>query len=395
MSYIKSLDAVSQWGHYEVNGRKFYLVREAYEHANHVSEVRFNFHDDLFGMLRPHIEPKQSLDELYRKRVEQIRKKYDHVVLCYSGGADSHNILKYFELTGLHLDEIATIEDSSIRGRDSIISGEVFRVALPEAERFIEKFPATKLRLIDAREYQNQVFFSQQLDIDPVYNLSYQFKPVSTLFQGWWAYFVDDYKKLHEQGKRVGIIWAVDKPKIGYSPDHGWMLRFHDFHSMLGHKHATVKETFWDDEPFYWTPELPMLPIKQAHVVANYLNQTDAAEFNPTQGLDQPVNCIVRRSGKPLSFEYINPIIYPYWDPNTFTVGKERNNYFVSVRDTSLVTANDPEIVRYSQGVWASVEKFKDKIEFWKECDINPNSTSTKIAGIKHIPARAHPLNIK
>jgi asparagine synthetase B (glutamine-hydrolysing) len=103
MSYIKSLSEIEQWGYYEVNNKKYFLLREAYEQVTHVNQIKFNFHDDWFMRMNTSVEPTQSLDELYRQRVQQIRKKYDYVVLAYSGGADSHNILKYFELLSLHL----------------------------------------------------------------------------------------------------------------------------------------------------------------------------------------------------------------------------------------------------------------------------------------------------
>lgn len=382
MSFLKNLNGVNQWGHYETNDQQYFLIREAYEHADHVNQIQFNFHNKIFHLFSQQGEPKQGLDDLYRKRVEQIRNKYDHVVLCYSGGADSHNILKYFELTNTPLDEIVTIEDSSLRGRDSVISGEVFKVALPETQKFLEKFPSTRHRLLDAKEYQDKIFFEGGFDFDPVYALSYQFKPISLLFQGWWAYFIDDYKRLHDQGKRVGIIWAIDKPRV-FCDATGYHFRFSDFHSMLGHKHMTVKNTFWDDEPFYWTPELPMLPIKQAYAVARYLESTDQQGFNPQHGLDQPSNCVTRKSGRSISYEFINPVIYPYWDPTTFTYGKERTSYLVSERDDSLITANNPEFKRYASGVRAIFDKFASKIEVATVKDFNPNSTSTEVAGIR------------
>lgn len=393
MSYLKKLDGISQWGHYEVAGQEYFLVREAYEKVNHASQIHFNFHDKVFSLFARQGEPKQSLDELYRMRVAQIRNKYDHVVLCYSGGADSHNILKYFEETNTHLDEIVTIEDSSLRGRDSVISGEVFKVALPETQRFLDRFPLTKHRLLNAKEYQDKIFFEGGFEFDPVYALSYQFKPISLLFQGWWAYFIDDYKKLRDQGKRVGIVWAIDKPRVWWDPQ-GYSFLFTDFHSMLGHKHLTVKDTFWDDEPFYWTPELPMLPIKQAYVAARYMEKTVQDNFNPTHGLDQPTNCAIRSNGRLLSYEFINPVVYPYWDPNTFTYGKERTSYLVSPRDDSLVTANDPEFQRYASGIKTIFDKFGSKVELQRVKDFNPNSTSTEVAGIKCLFSNRHYLKM-
>ena len=39
------------------------------------------------------IEPEETLDELYQIRAKELREKYDYIILMYSGGADSHNVL--------------------------------------------------------------------------------------------------------------------------------------------------------------------------------------------------------------------------------------------------------------------------------------------------------------
>ena len=66
------------------------------------------FHDDAFSKYPWHIEPEASLDQLYDARARQLREKYDYVVLSYSGGSDTHNILESFIRQGLHIDEIVT-----------------------------------------------------------------------------------------------------------------------------------------------------------------------------------------------------------------------------------------------------------------------------------------------
>ena len=54
------------------------------------------FHDQTFGLVNWEEEPKETLDDLYQQRAQQIRDRYDYVVLFYSGGSDSHNILNAF-----------------------------------------------------------------------------------------------------------------------------------------------------------------------------------------------------------------------------------------------------------------------------------------------------------
>jgi len=53
-----------------------------------------------------HYQVSESLDFLYALRARQLREKYDYLVLYFSGGADSTNILKTFIDNNIFLDEI-------------------------------------------------------------------------------------------------------------------------------------------------------------------------------------------------------------------------------------------------------------------------------------------------
>ena len=46
------------------------------------------------------------LTDLYRLRAQQLRDKYDYLILWFSGGADSTTILQSFIHNGIHLDEV-------------------------------------------------------------------------------------------------------------------------------------------------------------------------------------------------------------------------------------------------------------------------------------------------
>jgi hypothetical protein len=68
--------------------------------------VSFHFNDDILSELDWATEPPHDIDHYYKLRAESLRDQYDYIVLMYSGGADSHNILMSFVRQGLHIDEI-------------------------------------------------------------------------------------------------------------------------------------------------------------------------------------------------------------------------------------------------------------------------------------------------
>src|SRR5210317_184486 len=82
---------------------KTYSLTEAYEFSNN---VKWHFNDEVFSKYNWKIEPIESLFELYKKRCQQIRENYDYIVLMYSAGADSDNVLNCFVRNNIKLDEV-------------------------------------------------------------------------------------------------------------------------------------------------------------------------------------------------------------------------------------------------------------------------------------------------
>ena len=98
-----------KFGYYEVDGRPTYSKLEEAEWSYfNKSTIRWDFNDDIFNKIDWSIEPPNSLWDLYKMRARQIREAYDYVVLWYSGGSDSHNMLLAWIDAGLKIDEIAT-----------------------------------------------------------------------------------------------------------------------------------------------------------------------------------------------------------------------------------------------------------------------------------------------
>jgi very-short-patch-repair endonuclease len=66
----------------------------------------WDFNNYIFQSIDWSILLKESLQSLYVQRCKQLREKYDYLILNYSGGSDSWNILKTFSNNNIHLDEI-------------------------------------------------------------------------------------------------------------------------------------------------------------------------------------------------------------------------------------------------------------------------------------------------
>jgi hypothetical protein len=90
-------DRFDIFGYYKVGEYKTYSKLDAILlHEKTGIHPTWHFNDEVFSSHNWATEPPESLDELYRIRAEQIRARYDYIVVFYSGGADSTNILQTF-----------------------------------------------------------------------------------------------------------------------------------------------------------------------------------------------------------------------------------------------------------------------------------------------------------
>lgn len=96
-------------GLYKVGNKAFTNKLEACLALNNIPgdhQIHWDYHDDVYKRAQWLHEPPVSIDELYKQRAIQLREQYDHLVLFYSGGADSHTILQTFINNNIKIDEV-------------------------------------------------------------------------------------------------------------------------------------------------------------------------------------------------------------------------------------------------------------------------------------------------
>lgn len=105
---LKIVDKINDFGlgcpTYWVKGKPFYNRYDAIEScvANDVDWPDFTVWRQSYKMR----EPKESFLDLCKKQARSIRQRFKKVRLWYSGGYDSHTMLKAFFDSGLDVDEI-------------------------------------------------------------------------------------------------------------------------------------------------------------------------------------------------------------------------------------------------------------------------------------------------
>jgi hypothetical protein len=150
------------FGYYTVGKLKMYSQIEAVEVSQRLNlPIDWHFNEEVFNRCDWTVEPTESISNLYQKRCEQLREKYDHLVLVYSGGADSDNILNFFIENNVRLDEVVSFIDyEGSQNKLSKFNAEIFEVAIPKIKNIQEKQPLLKHTIIDTTQLTLKKFSS-------------------------------------------------------------------------------------------------------------------------------------------------------------------------------------------------------------------------------------------
>ena len=262
-------------GYYIVNGKKYDNKWDAMELATSLNvDYTWHYAPEIFDKIDWSVPIEKSLDDLYVIRLQQLRNHYDHMILFFSGGKDSLNILMTALNNNILIDEIVVyypfamekLFNNKEENSDNLYS-EVEYAAKPILKSLESRMDRrTKIRFQDIGETTKRFY------ADP--NWHDNIRPANTLqmvspSNG--GAYDDELIRLALQGKNVCVITGADKPSV-VELDGSYYFKFMDasFNSIPRPRSKEMKSqySFIHYEPFYQTPFLPELVIKQAQVIA-------------------------------------------------------------------------------------------------------------------------------
>ena len=366
-----------RFGYYTVGNEKIYSKVEAIHRQQITGPFpHWYFHDNVFSSYNWTHEPEVSLDELYRMRAQQIREKYDYVVICFSGGADSTNMLHAFLNNGIHVDEVLTWH--TFKGNQNGYAHtdqEVAYVTLPYIQQLKETYPLTNFRVVDMSQTMYD-FFTDSSNVDDV---MHQVTLPSSNSVAWTQPFILDrfYLDYINSGKKIGFILGLEKPRV-WQVDGRWCVRFLDTGNIFYTGSSAPVELF------YWSPELPPMLIKQAHIIKRYLKHA-TAQTPWVQTASTGVACVTH-NGKEfwLHRHGLSSLIYPTWDISTFQVDKVKSPVFMPQNPWLFDNTVDETALVYCRGV----ENLSNSLpDYWKN-----ESNNNMFQGIRGIWSRPYYL---
>ena len=317
---LSTISKKHKFGYYDVGGLHFLSKIEAIEHHNRTGAgVRWIFNDEVFSSYNWTKEPEQKLEELYRQRALDIRSRYDYVVVWYSGGADSHNVLSAFINHGIHVDEIAVNTYSQADdNKPSYWTQEVNATALPDINQLRHRLPLTQIRYVDLTCYLAKIY-QGDTRWDWIYQQNTGYSP-NNFLRGWIRELDPHYKNIIDSGRRLVFVWGSDKPRLIFEKGR-YGIYFQDIIDNCVSTRTQVLDRPWEhDELFYWSANSVPMMIKQAHCLRRFLTtaplpNTDlTAKQNLRPGSAKDLG-VAKRNGVKyyLTREGQSSIIYPWW----------------------------------------------------------------------------------
>ena len=285
----------------------------------------WNFNNEVFGVQPWDHNPDVELRELYRMRAQQLRDRYDYIRIEASGGGDSTTVIFSFLLNGIHIDEIIfrypksgesnlEIDANNFRCENTLSENE-FAVK-PLFNWIKTNYPNVKITVHD---YSADMLVNEDRDESWVYSAKEFLQPGHvTKFPNY-----QTIQQLHtaDTGKSICVLYGIDKPKICIR-DGKWYLYFMDFQA--NYANPDVGDyTNITNEYFFWTPDMPEILVKQAHIVMNWFNSPGNQHLQFLASW--PNYSVAQRT----TYEaMIKPLVYPDYDPLTFQVKKPGSNFY-------------------------------------------------------------------
>lgn len=384
----------NKFGYYRVGQDLTYSKWQAQKQSYQTGQpIQWIFNDEEYAKINWTKEPEIPLEELYRIRAQQIRDRYDYVVVMYSGGADSHNALLSFLLNNIHIDEVAHITElNGDKDVDSFANAEIFKVAWPETKKLLAKYsPTTSHRAIDITDIILDLPTS--LDDQEYITATSAWMTPGNLARSFLREKIPEYQEIISAGKKLCFVWGADKPLLATLYDQSSKTQYHavtfsDRESCLVSSRQKYLNRSWEhDEFFYWSPELPELVCKQAHILRKMLSVPKNIAPSGHYGSDTTWTEFgwALHEGKlsVLSRDAGHSMIYPQWNLNTFSVGKTRGRVFGD-RDRWLFK----DITATSVGkMFQSVVHVAQTSSNWKDNTRGWPSSFSRLYPLEKIPA--------
>jgi len=318
-------------GYYMVDEVKFdSKIKAALYSVKIKKKMSWHFNDAVFKTFDWSVEPTETLDQLYDQRARELREKYDYIMLSYSGGADSHNILMSFIRQGLFIDEIVVntmnratekFTEINLNNKENKNAAAEYQLqTFPRLKEIENLIPHTKITILDLSDHMFD-FLNKVGDGSWVLDKKEQVNIAgATRFN--YIHF-DSIRKQFDKDKKIALILGVEKPRT-FIKDGIFYMSFQDRAANI----VTVAEHIRDYtnssvEFFYWSPDSVKLLCKQVHVIKKWLEA-----FPDKQELWEWGGLFSISTYRLIHERILRTLLYTTWDNNWYQADKAIKDWY-------------------------------------------------------------------
>lgn len=314
-------------GYYTCNGKEFESKIRAMMFGKAANKpIAWVFNNDVFDAYQWQVESELTLDQLYDRRAREIREQYDYVILSYSGGSDSNNVLDSFVRQGLLIDEIVTnwALDASEKytvldplQRASWNNNAEFKLHTVNRLNYIRNVsPRTKITINDTSKALVDSFLGAG-------DASWINKKREILNAGGTnvynhTYFAD-IRRRFDKGQSIALVVGADKPKLKIVNDKLYLFFVDKSVNMISIQDHIAEYPNAHPVYFYFDPQCCEMIGKQSHTVLKWIHANP--QHKDTWVNTNPIN--VRH----VQEELLKTIIYSNWDTNWFQIQKSLSDW--------------------------------------------------------------------
>jgi len=360
---------VNKYGYYLVGEEKYYSCMLAHiASSKNKQPIYWFYHEDIFAQVDRVTLGKTSLDFFYQQRALQLRNSYDYLILNYSGGSDSHNILMTFINNNIKLDQI------TVRLPFSALNNNVHKPNQNDTSQFnrYSEWNFTikpMLEWVSANHPNIKIVLLDWLDESAINSLKEDSftDPRGGYFLGSMlrsANFAVDpgERKMLDKEKSVALLWGIDKPRLVSS---GTEIGDKVYMSLKDKPMVISSPTIHNPngtEYFYWSPEMPELAWEMAYKTFKFfdINKDLRYVIQKEKGKGHAVG-----HAKWQKFcDLTSTVLYTTWDRNKFQVEKPSWGVNSDMRPGDAIIEILPELAdlktkwRY---YWKSYDKMLDR----------------------------------
>ncbi len=320
-----------KYGCWIVGGVAFDHKMKALQYASETNNtsVEFYYHNSIWDQFDRKLLGKIPLTTLYKERAQQLRDTYDHLVLHYSGGSDSHNILETFITNNIKLDEVSVRWAKPLRDGKFYTANNKDKTARngvsewdyaikPELDKLRATHPEIKITLVDFTDNLDTGIVSENNLENRIIDLNFYRGCLATLTQRLDP-SIEDKSTIISGKKKIAHIFGIEKPYVSINGDNI------DIYFQDSQLDGTIMPRNYEEESvefFYWSPNFPLLPMEQAYQLALLIRNDEATrEIFRYEGL--PQNDPIRRAKVDAITQITKQVLYSNsWDFSKFQAGK-------------------------------------------------------------------------